>query len=47
MLITRCEAENLNSKAEFRQPPIVQVLKELRAGPEAYKLRLNSHYEIK
>ena len=32
VLITRCEAENLNSKAEFRQPPIVQVRKELRVG---------------
>ena len=32
VLITRCGAETLNSKAEFRQPPIVQVRRELRIG---------------
>ena len=32
VLITRCKEEILNSKAEFRQPPIVRVRKEVNVG---------------
>ena len=32
VLITRCKEEILNSKSEFRQPPIVRVRREVRTG---------------
>ena len=32
VLITRCKEELLNSKAEFKQPPIVRVRREVNTG---------------
>ena len=32
VLITRCKEEILNSKSEFRQPPIVRVRREVNTG---------------